>query len=173
MTDIVDVETRSRMMANIRSKNTQPEMIVRRYLHGLGYRFRLHCTNLPGRPDLVLPKYKLAIFVNGCFWHRHQNCFYATTPATRKAFWQEKLNRNAERDARHIKHLNEAGWRSMTIWECGLKLSLHMLDVLPGMIESQLPTCVWPIHPPRPCRHVEALDLVGAVSPTNKFPAES
>nr|WP_323567523.1 very short patch repair endonuclease [Pseudomonas sp. CCI1.4] len=147
--DIVDANTRSRMMANIGSKNTLPEITVRRYLHGLGYRFRLHRTDLPGRPDLALPKYKLAIFVNGCFWHRHNNCFYATSPATRKEYWQEKLNRNTERDTLHIKLLIESGWRVLTVWECGLKHNMDSIDSLPEMIESKLPICEWPATPPR------------------------
>ena len=147
--DIVDAQTRSRMMANIKGKNTRPEMTVRKYLHGLGYRFRLNCADHSGRPDLVLPKHKLAIFVHGCFWHRHQDCYYATSPATRKEFWKEKLDRNAERDTLNIQLLNTAGWRVIIIWECGLKHCLHTIDSLPEMIASQLPICEWPTSIPR------------------------
>lgn len=149
MVDIVDAITRSRMMANIGSKNTHPEIIVRRYLHGLGYRFRLHRPDLPGRPDLVLPKYKLAIFVHGCFWHRHQNCSYATSPATRRDFWQDKFNRNVERDALQVTQLDRAGWRVIIVWECGLKHCPHLLNLLPTLIESKHRLCSWPCVPPR------------------------
>ncbi len=150
MADIVDAVTRSRMMAGIGGKNTRPEILVRRYLHGLGYRFRLHRPDLPGRPDLVLTKYKLAIFVNGCFWHRHQACFYATSPATHKDFWLKKLNRNAERDTLQIFQLNEAGWRVLVIWECGLKHCPQSLNLLPALIDSAQKNSVWPDTPPRP-----------------------
>lgn len=118
MTDIVDRVTRSRMMAGIRGGNTLPELAVRRHLHGRGFRFRLHVRDLPGRPDIVLPKYRAAIFVHGCFWHRHPGCRFATTPATRRAFWQAKFRENVERDHRQQRTLRSAGWRVLVIWEC-------------------------------------------------------
>ena len=121
-------------MAAIKSKNTKPEIAVRKLLHSLGYRFRLHRKDLPGSPDIVLPKYKTVIFVHGCFWHRHENCKYATSPKTRKEFWNKKFTTNIDRDLviqNKIKNLN---WRSIVIWECETKnmenLRYKIIDVL-------------------------------------------
>ena len=105
-------------MSGIRGKDTKPEMIVRKALHAAGLRFRLHGKDLPGKPDLVLPKYRAIIFVHGCFWHRHEGCRFATTPATRPEFWDEKFRKNIERDEKSIKELLESGWRIGIIWEC-------------------------------------------------------
>lgn len=121
MVDVVDRETRSRMMANIRGRDTKPEMLVRRMLHGAGYRYRLHDRRMPGRPDIVLPKHRVAIFVHGCFWHRHQGCRLCTTPGTRPEFWHDKFEANVERDQRNTASLVTSGWRVATIWECALK----------------------------------------------------
>ena len=123
MVDIVDAETRSRMMRNIRGKDTKPELLLRRGLHARGFRYRLHHKGLPGRPDLVFPKYRAAAFVHGCFWHRHPGCPKATTPATRVDFWQNKFAENTARDRRHIDQLQEAGWRVLVVWECELARS--------------------------------------------------
>ncbi|WP_148925621.1 very short patch repair endonuclease [Stutzerimonas stutzeri] len=149
MADNVDAGTRSRMMSAIRGKDTKPEVTIRRYLHSKGFRFRLHRPDLPGKPDLVLAKYRLAIFVHGCFWHRHEGCFYATSPATRSDFWQTKLSANVERDGRQVVLLQAAGWRVMIIWECGLKLSLHQVDEIDRLIRSDLVIMEWPPCPPR------------------------
>lgn len=119
--DVVDAATRSRMMSGIRSKDTQPEMIVRRYLHAQGFRYRLHVRELPGSPDLVLPRYHAAIFVHGCFWHRHEGCRYATIPASNSERWQSKFDSNTERDVRNANLLQAAGWRVIVVWECELK----------------------------------------------------
>lgn len=119
MADVVDQATRSRMMSGIRGKDTKPELIVRSYLHGAGLRFRLH-AKLPGKPDLVLPKYRAAVFVHGCFWHRHEGCRYATTPANNAAFWREKFAANVRRDAKVRQQLEELGWRILAIWSCEL-----------------------------------------------------
>ena len=123
MVDIVDAETRSRMMRNIRGKDTKPELLLRRALHARGFRYRLHQKGLPGRPDLVFPKYRAAVFVHGCFWHRHPGCPKATTPATRTDFWQNKFAENTARDRRNIDQLQEAGWRVLVVWECELARS--------------------------------------------------
>ena len=120
MSDIVDRNTRSRMMAGIKSTNTRPEMIIRRGLHHLGFRFRLHSKKLPGKPDLVLPKYGAVIQVQGCFWHGH-DCQLFKWPSTRKDFWQKKILGNIERDIRTNNKLRELGWRILSIWECSLK----------------------------------------------------
>lgn len=121
--DIVDTETRSRMMAGIKGRNTKPEMLVRRFLHANGYRFRLHRRDLPGSPDIVLPKFMTCIFVHGCFWHRHPGCRYATTPKTNGDFWAKKFESNVERDIRSKAALEEAGWSVLVVWECEIKCS--------------------------------------------------
>ena len=120
MADIVDPQTRSRMMSGIRSKNTKPETIVRQGLHKLGFRFRLHSADVPGRPDLVLPRYRAAIYVHGCFWHAH-DCHLFKCPSTRSEFWRAKFKRNRERDQAVRTALFEEGWRRLVIWECALK----------------------------------------------------
>ncbi|NEJ82064.1 DNA mismatch endonuclease Vsr [Rhizobium leguminosarum] len=121
MTDIVDPTTRSRMMAGIKGKNTKPELVLRRALHGLGLRFRLHNRKIRGMPDLVFPKFKAVVFVHGCFWHRHSGCRYATTPSTRPEFWQTKFAANVARDTAVKTALLESGWRVATVWECALR----------------------------------------------------
>ncbi|WP_372922379.1 very short patch repair endonuclease [Roseovarius sp.] len=121
MTDIVDQQTRSRMMAGIKGKNTKPELALRRALHARGFRYRLHSTKVHGRPDLVLPKHRAVVFVHGCFWHRHEGCRYATTPSTRQEFWQRKFVANVARDAAVRRRLLEDGWRVATVWECALR----------------------------------------------------
>ena len=118
--DVVDPATRSRMMARIRGKDTAVEVAVRRQLHSLGYRFRLHRKDLPGRPDIVLPRYRAAVFVHGCFWHRHAGCIYATNPATRPAFWQAKFEANVRRDTAAVERLMSGGWSVSVIWECAV-----------------------------------------------------
>ena len=120
MADVVSVAVRSRMMAGIRGKNTKPEMAIRRGLHAMGFRYLLHDKRLPGKPDLVLPKYRAAIFVHGCFWHGH-NCHLFKWPKTRTDFWRKKINRNQAVDQSAIRALKLAGWRCCVIWECGLK----------------------------------------------------
>ena len=108
-------------MAGIKGKDTKPELTLRRALHARGFRFRLHTKNVPGRPDLMFPKYKSVVFVHGCFWHRHAGCRYTTTPATRPEFWQAKFEANVARDNAVRDMLLEAGWRVATVWECALR----------------------------------------------------
>ena len=120
MADIVPAEVRSRMMANIRGKNTRPELILRKALHAVGFRYRLHDRKLPGTPDIILPLYRAVILVNGCFWHGH-DCPLFRWPATRPDFWREKIARNQTVDARNEQQLEEAGWRQAIVWECALK----------------------------------------------------
>ena len=121
MTDIVDQQTRSRMMAGIRGKDTGPEMALRRAMHARGFRYKLHAKGLPGRPDLVLPKYRAVVFVHGCFWHRHPFCRYTSVPSTRPEFWQTKFVANAVRDNASRGALLAAGWRVATVWECAAR----------------------------------------------------
>lgn len=118
LTDIVSSQVRSAMMAGIKGKNTKPELIVRKALFAAGYRFRLHRRDLPGTPDVVLPKRRIAIFVHGCFWHAHQDCPLAKLPATRTDFWKNKLAGNVSRDLLSIESLRKLGWRVLTVWEC-------------------------------------------------------
>ena len=114
-------EQRSRNMSAIKSKNTKPEVKVRKVLHSMGYRFRLHSKALPGTPDIVLAKYTTVIFVHGCFWHRHENCKYASTPKTRKEFWNKKFNDNILRDKKNLEILSSLGWKIIIIWECEIR----------------------------------------------------
>lgn len=121
MADRLSRERRSWNMSRIRSNDTKPELVVRKTLHAMGYRFRLHRRDLPGRPDITLPKYKTAIFVHGCFWHRHQGCHYAYNPKSRQEFWQHKFERNIERDRIVAQKLTLLGWRQLVVWECETK----------------------------------------------------
>jgi len=118
--DIVSPATRSRMMSGIRGKDTKPETLLRKALHKAGLRYRLHVARLPGKPDLVLPRYKAAILVHGCFWHMH-DCHLFKWPTTRTDFWRDKITGNAARDARNEAELKRQGWRVLTVWECALK----------------------------------------------------
>ena len=118
MVDKLSKEKRSWNMSRIRSMDTEPEKAVRSLLHRLGYRFRLHQKNLPGKPDIVLPKYRSVIFVHGCFWHRHKGCKYAYSPKSRTEFWKKKFQGNIDRDRRHKKELKKLGWKIFVIWEC-------------------------------------------------------
>lgn len=121
MIDIVDQKTRSRMMSGIRGQNTKPELALRRALHCRGWRFRLHPVDLFGKPDIVIQKYRVAIFVHGCFWHRHQGCRYASSPSTRPEFWTSKFEANVSRDIVVRTTLLKSGWRVATVWECALR----------------------------------------------------
>ena len=121
MPDILTKSQRHQCMSHIRGKNTKPEILVRKGLHARGFRFRLHNKKLPGSPDVVLPKYGVAIMVNGCFWHRHKGCRYATKPKTNVEFWETKIARNRHRDEVTNAHLEALGWHVITVWECELR----------------------------------------------------
>lgn len=121
MADIVSKETRSRMMSGIRGRDTAPELLVRRYLHGKGFRFRLSVRHLPGKPDIVLPKWGVAVFVHGCFWHGHEGCRFFRIPSTRREFWEQKIGRNKARDCVSARKLRDIGWRVAEVWECELR----------------------------------------------------
>src|SRR5690554_4391652 len=121
MTDIVNNVTRSRMMSGIRGKDTKPELLLRTAMHALGLRYRLHGKGLPGKPDIVFHSRKAAIFVHGCFWHRHEGCRFATTPATHPVFWRDKFASNTDRDRRNVCKLLDDGWRVAIVWECALR----------------------------------------------------
>lgn len=135
-------------MASIRGRDTQPEMAVRRALHAAGLRYRLHMSRLPGRPDIVLPKHRAVIFVHGCFWHRHDGCRLATSPATRPEFWAAKFESNVRRDSEASARLQEAGWRVATAWECGIRSEYDMLIArLVDWVRSDARTIELPAEP--------------------------
>ncbi len=121
MTDVHDKATRSYNMSRIRSKNTKPEMVVRKFLFSKGFRYRLHGKNLPGKPDIVLARHKTAIFVQGCFWHGHENCKYFKIPETRKKWWTKKIEQTKKNDDKIQTLLKTDGWKVIVIWECELK----------------------------------------------------
>lgn len=116
--DTVSKTVRSRIMSSVRSKDTKPELVVRKWLHRRGFRFRLHAKTLPGHPDVVLPKYKTVVFVNGCFWHRHEGCKRATVPETNRQLWLDKFQKTVERDRINYEKLAGMGWEVLVVWEC-------------------------------------------------------
>lgn len=130
MTDRISPEHRSWNMSRIRNRDTKPELIVRSLLHRMGYRFRLHRKDLPGNPDIVLPKYQTVIFVHGCFWHRHKGCKFAYTPQSRVEFWNDKFAANRRRDASVMTSLTELGWNTVIIWECQVSNASYLTRVL-------------------------------------------
>lgn len=134
--DIKSKEERSRNMSAIRSGDTKPEMLVRRYLHARGFRYGLHNRKLPGSPDIVLRKYKTVIFINGCFWHGHEGCKYYRLPKSNIEFWQEKITRNKERDAFNVSVLEAKGWKVLTVWECELRTIAQREDTLTQLVQD-------------------------------------
>ncbi len=121
MADVHEPEVRSYNMSQIKGKNTKPEILVRKFLHSNGFRYRLQVKKLPGKPDIVLKKYKTVIFVHGCFWHGHENCRYFVIPKTRTQWWIDKINRNKQKDKEAVISLKGLGWNIITVWECELK----------------------------------------------------
>ena len=136
MPDILTPSQRHKCMSSIHGKNTKPEILVRKGLHARGFRFRLHNKKLPGSPDIVLPKYGVAIMINGCFWHGHKGCRYATEPKTNIEFWETKIARNRHRDEVTTAHLEALGWTVMTIWECELRNSSQLDERLNALAED-------------------------------------
>lgn len=129
MTDVHSPAIRTFNMSRIRNKDTKPEIIVRKYLFSNGFRYRLHDKKLPGTPDIILPKYKTVVFINGCFWHGHQGCRNFIIPKTRTQWWTDKIMKNIANDEINIKKLNDAGWQIINIWECELKSSTAALTL--------------------------------------------
>lgn len=127
MADVHSKETRSYNMSRIKGKNTKPEMLVRQFLHANGFRYRLHVKGMPGKPDIVLPKYKTVIFIQGCFWHGHDQCRYYVVPKTKTEWWLEKINGNKTKDTSNIELLKKDGWRVFEIWECKLKAKIRSI----------------------------------------------
>jgi DNA mismatch endonuclease (patch repair protein) len=139
MADVHTKEQRSFNMSRIKGKDTKPEMLVRRFLHANGFRYKLHDKTLPGKPDIVLPKYKTVIFVHGCFWHGHKDCRYFVVPKTRTEWWLHKINGNNANDAKAIKALKKEGWKVILLWECDLKA--NNFDVTVANLQNQLLIC--------------------------------
>lgn len=137
MADRVSSEKRSEIMRAVRSKNTGPEKIVRSAAHRLGLRFRLHDTRLPGRPDMVLSKWKTVIFINGCYWHRHANCKKATFPKSNVNFWRAKFDANLTRDERNYRKLSELGWRAIIVWQCEVRSPEEATNLLSNIFFGQ------------------------------------
>ena len=121
MADVFTQDKRSSIMANVKGRNTKPELVVRSIIHRMGFRYRLHVADLPGKPDIVLPRHKKVIFVNGCFWHGHKDCPRAKRPTTNTSSWDAKLDENILRDKRNVRKLKKDGWHTLTIWECEIK----------------------------------------------------
>lgn len=137
MTDPFTRETRSKIMASVKGSDTTPEKTVRSWLHGLGFRFRLNVPLLPGKPDIVLPKYGAIILVHGCFWHRHKNCARSTMPASNVDFWVEKFNKTKVRDRRVVRSLRKLGWRVAVVWECQLREPDRVISRLVRFLKSE------------------------------------
>jgi DNA mismatch endonuclease (patch repair protein) len=147
LVDIVSPAVRSRIMGKIAGRNTIPERAVRTFLHAHGFRFRLHAAGLPGRPDLILPRYKVAIFVNGCFWHQHSGCPDAAVPKSNRTFWRKKLSGNVARDKRCVAALLADGWRVALVWECAVRRASSYpiaLDALVRWISGRRRTGIFP-----------------------------
>jgi DNA mismatch endonuclease, patch repair protein len=136
--DVLTPEQRRRTMAAVKSQNTKPELAVRRLLHAAGYRFRLHRKDMPGTPDIVLPKFRTVVFVHGCFWHQHQDCKAAARPTSRQEYWQPKLDRNVARDIANQAKLQEMGWQVLIVWEC----EVRSLEALRDRLVQALTRCM-------------------------------
>ncbi|MEJ0077627.1 MAG: very short patch repair endonuclease [Alphaproteobacteria bacterium] len=138
MADTRTPQQRRRIMQSVGQRHTGPELVVRRVVHALGYRFRLHRRDLPGRPDVVLPRYKMAIFVNGCFWHGHSRCRKGRLPKSRREYWEPKIARNKERDAAAIRKLKGMGWSVLTVWQCQTRDGAALSSMLRTFLESNM-----------------------------------
>ena len=157
MADTLTIAERSRLMSRIRGKDTAPERLVRSLLHRAGYRFRIHVRGLPGTPDVVLPRYRAVVFVNGCFWHRHAGCKIATMPKSHRAFWREKFARNVANDRKHRRRLKRMGWRVATVWSCQLR---H-----PERVLAKLETWLGPRRPASPAAVPDRWPMVAESRP--------
>ena len=141
MADVHSKEIRSKNMAAIKGRNTKPEMLVRKFLHANGFRYKLNDKSLPGKPDIVLPKYHTVIFINGCFWHGHKNCKYFVVPKTRTEWWMNKINNNIANDKKAAKALKKEGWKIIVVWECDLKKGKTLLKLVTRLKNNLLP--IW------------------------------
>lgn len=137
MTDVFSKEKRSWIMSLVKGRDTKPEILVRSIIHRMGFRFRVHRRDLPGNPDIVLPRYRKVIFVHGCFWHGHKNCPRSKRPSTQKSFWSKKLDRNLERDKNYLLELRQRGWRVLVIWECETKTPKKLMMKLERLLRDE------------------------------------
>jgi DNA mismatch endonuclease (patch repair protein) len=138
MPDVFDKEHRSRVMSKVHGKDTSPEIVVRSLLHRLGYRYRLHRKDLPGKPDIVLPRHRKIVLVHGCFWHQHEGCKAADRPTSNVEYWNKKLDRNVERDRRNLEALTAAEWQVLIVWECQIKDRDELEKILTGFLLSPI-----------------------------------
>ena len=136
MPDVFTKQKRSWMMSRVRNRDTKPEMAVRSIIHRMGYRFRLHRSDLPGTPDIVLPRHRKVVLVHGCFWHHHKGCPRSKLPAERTSFWRDKIAKNQARDARVYRQLRRRGWRRLTVWQCELRQPAKLRTKLKRFLES-------------------------------------
>jgi DNA mismatch endonuclease, patch repair protein len=137
MPDVFSKEKRSRIMSRIKGKDTKPEKLVRSLLHRMGYRFRLHVRDLPGNPDIVLPRHRKIVFMNGCFWHGHPNCKRAKLPETNRPFWEEKIGKNMKRDRSTLRKLRKTGWRVLVVWQCEMRDKTMLENSLRRFMEKR------------------------------------
>jgi DNA mismatch endonuclease Vsr len=168
--DIFTTEQRSRIMRQIKGKDTKPELIVRKYLFSKGFRYRINVKGLPGKPDIVLKKYHTSIFVHGCFWHGHENCKIASKPQTNSAFWNQKISRNKERDLQCREKLKNMGWNTMVVWECQLRtaeLRKRTLQAIVDLLdETLLRLNRSKAYPKHPDIRIQAQNMAAEPSPT-------
>ena len=141
MPDVYDQTQRSKVMRSVKSENTKPEVIVRQMLHALGYRFRLHRSDLPGKPDIVLPRHRKVIFVHGCFWHQHPNCKDAERPQSNTNYWNRKFDRNVQRDQEHMSALRESSWSVLVVWTCETRNKDQLLQMLEAFMRDDVNEC--------------------------------
>ena len=137
MTDVFSKEKRSWIMSRVKGRNTKPEVLVRSFVHRMGYRFRIHRRDLPGNPDIVLPRYAKVIFIHGCFWHGHKRCPRSKRPTTNVSFWNKKLDANKERDSRFLRKLRRLGWKVLVVWECEIKKPEKLLLKLERFLQDE------------------------------------
>ncbi len=138
MTDVFSKDKRSWIMGRVKGRDTKPEILVRSVIHRLGFRFRIHRRDLPGNPDIVLPRHRKVIFVHGCFWHGHEGCPRSGRPSTRREFWNKKLDGNMERDHRNRRELEEQGWKVLVVWECETRKPEALLEKLEGFLRAEV-----------------------------------
>ena len=160
--DTLTAAQRSWTMARVRSTNTKPELMIRSLLHRMGYRFRANLANLPGKPDIVLPKFRTVVFVHGCFWHRHPGCRHASTPSARREYWTAKFDRNAERDKRNKRLLHTLGWTVIVVWECQV-----LKD--PAGVAERIAQCFDPHFCGIPCVAKSPRELLKAAEKRSKY----
>lgn len=163
MADVVNPIVRSRMMSGIRGKDTQPEIVLRKGLFRLGVRYRLHVPSLPGRPDIVIGKFRVVVMIHGCFWHAHAECRHFRLPSSNRAFWQEKLERNKARDLQHLTTLLKSDWRVAVVWECAIRSNPHAVVQLVNRFIRSQSGFLEISEEPLPCSHNSRKPVHGGI----------